>query len=167
YPTGGNLALTPMTSAMKSGHQTVRILVTFYLFLFLLMVPLLAWYEEKLFRKGKETFRALIAWSFIFGFAHLIMGIPLALAPALTVAGFFYGVKYQRRFRGALRKRGITSYSRVGRTWLIDSDCLDPKEVVTAVDCAREDALLHSATYHALFNSLVVGYLLFRALKAI
>lgn len=67
-----------------------------------LVVPLLARQEELMFRYGTETSTGLQALtrSLAFGLIHLIAGIPIAAALALTVPGLVFAGVYRRAFHG-------------------------------------------------------------------
>lgn len=67
-----------------------------------LVVPLLARQEELLFRHGTETSTALqtLTRSLAFGLIHLLAGIPIAAALALTVPGLVFARVYRLAFDG-------------------------------------------------------------------
>lgn len=72
-----------------------------FLLLVLPALPLFALAEERMFRQGAEQ------WAFTrrarkvlaFGLVHLIIGIPIAVALALSVGGVYFMNIYLRRFR--------------------------------------------------------------------
>ncbi|MFQ1003711.1 hypothetical protein [Modestobacter sp. SSW1-42] len=62
-----------------------------------LAVPLLARQEEVWFRRGTENFTVLqtLARSLVFGLVHLLAGIPIGAALALTVSGLLFAGTYR------------------------------------------------------------------------
>lgn len=108
----------------------------------LLLVPWLAYVEERTFREGLEhaglghqVWRALQ-----FGLVHLVMLIPLAAALAIAVAGFAYGRAYRRAYR-----RAQTAPDPGGDEGLAGRTAR-----------LRSAGVLESTTWHAAFNSVVV-----------
>ena len=64
-------------------------------------VPLFAQAEEVAFRRGAEAWSfARRAWRGVqFGLAHALIGIPLAVALALSVGGWYFTWVYRRAYR--------------------------------------------------------------------
>src|SRR3954470_9612529 len=64
-------------------------------------LPLFAEREELIFRRGAEhwSFRRRTTQGVKFGLVHLIMGIPIAVALALSVGGWYFTWAYLRGFR--------------------------------------------------------------------
>lgn len=78
----------------------------------------------------------MIKQSVKFGLIHLYVGIPIAAALVIILPGFFYACKYR-----SVYMKNIS----IGTP---------EKESV-------EQAVLHSTAYHTMFNSLLVGYLVY------
>lgn len=119
-------------------------LVTAFLVGLLLLIPWLAYVEERTFREGlehagpgRQALRALK-----FGLVHMVMLIPLAAALAIGLAGLAYGGIYRRAYRrAAARPAPPPPGSSV---------------VVQPVARWRHAAVLESTTWHVTFNSLIV-----------
>lgn len=78
-------------------------------FLLLVMpaLPLFALAEERMFRRGAEHWSLRRrAWKVVwFGLVHLIIGIPIAVALALSAGGVYFMTVYLRRYRVAHDQR--------------------------------------------------------------
>lgn len=76
------------------------------------ILPYLAHYEEEIFRKNAEnrSTRANLLVSLGFGLMHLLMGIPIAAALALTVGGMVFNHVYLRTFHRTFAKQSGNSY---------------------------------------------------------
>lgn len=94
------------------------------------LMPNLVTWEERLFRRGIERRSALgrVAWAVAFGLFHLVAGLPLFAALALSVLGFYCSQRYMTTFRALEPEKG------------------------TAV--ARRAAVLESTRAHLGFNTL-------------
>jgi hypothetical protein len=79
-----------------------------FLVLLVPALPLFAEREEMVFRLGCETWsRRRRAWNGVkFGLAHLIMGIPIAVALALSVGGWYFTWAYLRGWRRSGGRQG-------------------------------------------------------------
>ncbi|MBL8087631.1 MAG: hypothetical protein JNM85_06115 [Chthonomonas sp.] len=66
-----------------------------------LNIPRLVRREEEIFRRGTTTWAQSVPRSIKFGFAHMIVGVPIFGALALTVVGFFFTWRY---FVGGVRE---------------------------------------------------------------
>lgn len=95
----------------------------------LLMPNLVSW-EERVFRRGIERRSTLgrLLWAGLFGLVHLVAGLPLWAALALTVVGLYCSHVYMRTFRALAPQRGE--------------------------GVARRRAMLESTCAHLGFNSL-------------
>ena len=89
------------------GLLDVVFTLVFLLFLgFLLYIfPKAAHSEEVTYRKGAEhrSFLANLWKALVFGLIHLLMGIPIAAALALTVSGLAFTLVYLRAYNRAWR----------------------------------------------------------------
>lgn len=52
------------------------------------------WYRHKIFTQKKYTIQS----SLVFGFVHMIMGVSLGTALALSVGGFMFHMVFYREF---------------------------------------------------------------------
>lgn len=86
------------------------------LFLTLLLpaLPLLVFREEELFRAGSEdrSFWGRLAWGVRFGAIHALIGIPIGVALALSVGGWYFTVMYLRGYRRGGRLAGLQESAR-------------------------------------------------------
>lgn len=70
-----------------------------FVLLLMLALPWLAQIEEELFREGTGSWLEGFVRSVIFGFVHMLVGIPLGAAIALIIPGMFYTAMY---FKGGV-----------------------------------------------------------------
>jgi hypothetical protein len=64
-------------------------------FLLILGIPFWARVEERLFRKGANTWKQICIRSILFGLVHLLVGIPLLAGLVLIVPGFLFACRYK------------------------------------------------------------------------
>jgi hypothetical protein len=100
----------PVTGSLVTGQALAStrvaagpmVTIAPYLFPVLLLtaMPRLAWYEERLFRRGAERrgTTGLLLGPLAFGLAHLVMGVPVFAALALSVAGAVFQRDYLRAY---------------------------------------------------------------------
>lgn len=74
--------------------------------LFILVLPAWAEMEEKIFRRGADTWGRMVVNSLGFGFVHLIMGIPIFVGLVLSVTGFLFACRYRYVYRQHVKKFG-------------------------------------------------------------
>lgn len=132
---GGNILLSPALESMDSSHGWVKYLVLAFLALFVLVTPFLTKAEEEMFRKGHYEIKDVMKKSVGFGLIHLTVGIPIAAALAIIGAGFFFGWKYRKAFL-RLTQKGMYYWE------------------------AEEEAVLVSTTYHTLYNTFAVAFII-------
>jgi hypothetical protein len=82
-----------------------------------LLIPALALFaerEEVVFRSGAEewTWGQRFAMGLRFGLVHLIMGIPIAVALALAIGGWYFQWAYLRGYREGGREAGVLESTR-------------------------------------------------------
>lgn len=133
FPGGGNVWIAPIIEGSKSQFEIVRLLVPLFFLVFELVIPFLANLEEKAYRQGYTRWGPIAKQSVKFGLVHLLVGVPLAGGLALIISGFFYGFKYKR--------------------------CYDKSLTSLDVQGATEQAVLESTTFHAMYNTIVIGFL--------
>lgn len=94
------------------------------------LMPNLVTWEERVFRRGIERRSAIgrVLWAGAFGLIHLVAGVPLWAALALSVVGLYCSVVYMRTYRNLVGTRGE--------------------------GIARRRAILESTCAHLGFNSL-------------
>lgn len=154
---------------------------------FALAVPLLARQEKVLFRHGTENSTALqtLTRSFVFGLVHLVAGIPIAAALALTVLGLVWAGTYRLALDGPRMPALVAApavnwgeYESISDTqerlaWLgqrltsLDAEVAalqerDRSRAEWEVDWekARERATVVAAAVHSVNNWCVIGLLL-------
>ena len=89
---GGNIITAPFSYPM---------LVPPFVVLLVLVLPRLAESEELMFRRGTLTWRDGALRSLVFGLIHMVVGIPLAVALALSIGGLWFTRQY---FLGGTRR---------------------------------------------------------------
>ena len=95
--------------------------------------------EELQFRRDSQhyTRRGILLFAFIFGLAHMIMGIPLGLALALSLGGLVFSWHYLRAYNRKL-----------DRTFMHEEQAHQYKEM---------QALKSSTLHHAAYNILALS----------
>jgi hypothetical protein len=81
----------------------------------LLALPLLAWWEEDIFRRGTRGWRSALARSTVFGLLHLTAGVALGACVALGAAGLVFTWVYRRALRdpdAAARRAALPAWAR-------------------------------------------------------
>jgi hypothetical protein len=132
----GNIIVAPIFEGTLSEITAVRLLPPIFFSVLFFALPFLAYDEERYFRRGYTAWVPMIKQSIKFGLIHLYVGIPIAAALVIILPGFFYACKYRSAYKKSIL---------VG---------IPEKESV-------EQAVLHSTAYHTMFNSLLVGYLIY------
>ena len=133
-----NPAVAPLHNAMSDHNTngfTILLAVCFYL-LFMLAVPLISQREERWFRKDHIHIGTIILMSFLFGFMHCLIGIPIILGAVLALPGFLFALCYRN------------TYIRVLET------TQNPQQSV-------EEALRASTVIHSLYNGFAVTIIVF------
>lgn len=96
---GGSLLVTPLISTETVSIEVHRSYVgpVFMLVIFgmlIALMPLIAYYEEKIFRSWIRTRRDNAISAMLFGPAHILMGVPIAGWCVLSALGYWYGTRY-------------------------------------------------------------------------
>lgn len=81
--------LFAQTGETGTGWQVLTIVMPLVV---LALIPILAYEEEVAFRRGSEerSRPRRLACQFVFGMAHLTMGVPIAFGLALTISGLYF-----------------------------------------------------------------------------
>jgi hypothetical protein len=79
----------------------VPILIAPFALLLLFVLPRLAESEELLFRRGTKNWSHGMRRSLVFGLVHMIVGVPLGAALALSVGGLWFTHQY---FKGGVQR---------------------------------------------------------------
>jgi hypothetical protein len=77
------------------------ILVFLYAPVAVLALPLLAWWEENIFRRGTRGIGSAVRRSALFGLLHLSAGVSLGACIALGCAGFIFTLVYWHALQDA------------------------------------------------------------------
>ena len=114
-------------------------------------VPPFAVAEERMFRAGSQhhTAAGKLRRALTFGLAHLLMGIPIALALALTMAGLVFTWAYMRAF---------TTVSAVVEVPVVASALSESDVREHLGPVAEKAAVVEAARVHITYNWLLVGF---------
>lgn len=108
------------------GGWTSQLIAVVMLLVLAAAIPVLAYGEEDLFRRGTERRSALgrLRSAGLFGIIHAAMGIPLGVAVALTVAGLWFTNRYSVAYRDAdmsrsapPREAGVVNAAQYHMAW--------------------------------------------------
>lgn len=92
-----------VTGSTERGDDSavLRLLPFAFLALLLPLLPLLAEREEQMFRLGAERWSAAkrVRRAVEFGLIHLVMGVPIGVALALSIGGGYFTWAYLRGYR--------------------------------------------------------------------
>lgn len=155
----GSIATGQTEAAGTSALASIAPLML--MLLLMLGIPLLAHVEEVMFRSGLLAQTALRRGigNVGFGLVHLVMGVPIGVALALSIGGWFFSreaMSAQRALeaKGTDERLGDSSKARL-RTRHGD----DVRRAFTRPSLAEEQALYSSAALHAVYNWLAVTLL--------
>lgn len=95
----------PVPEAVSHFNWATLLILLFWLAL-LLGIPFWARLEERLFRRGANTWRQIGVRSTWFGLAHLLAGIPLIGGIVLILPGFLFACRYKYVRDRHLRQTG-------------------------------------------------------------
>ena len=104
--------------------------------LFMLVVPLIAYVEERIFRHNRLTWPMIALFSVLFGLLHVFNGYSFVKVMAVTAAGFALGVLYR-----------TSVIAQVGEPLV---------EAGGRLEEAKTNALFEVTTYHTLYNLLAI-----------
>lgn len=71
------------------------ILIVLFWCLLMLGIPFWARFEERIFRRGANTWKMMVIRSTQFGFVHLLAGIPILGGVVLIIPGFLFACRYK------------------------------------------------------------------------
>lgn len=72
----------------------IRFVGPIYLALLMFDLPVIAFTEEMIFRQGTASWPEAIVRSLLFGFVHMLVGVPLFAVASLSVAGLWFSYFY-------------------------------------------------------------------------
>ncbi|MGB8859126.1 MAG: hypothetical protein WCC60_07720 [Ilumatobacteraceae bacterium] len=106
------------TSDTTSGTAWEWIVPVAFMCLLLPALPLFAFAEEIMFRRGAQDWstRRRVLKVLQFGLIHAIIGIPIGAALALSIGGAYFMWVYLRSYRGDLGERSATIESTTAHT---------------------------------------------------
>lgn len=128
--------------------------------LVLVNLPRLAFAEEVAFRLANDelSWFARAGKAIMFGLAHMIVGIPLYMAIALSIGGAYFDLVYQFAISKAERtllKKGEVEASNN------DGDDLSPLALIKRADeLPRVQAVLVCSAAHVVYNAMLVTILI-------
>ena len=98
---GGTGNIVTGGTSRTNGTPLEWIVPALFLLLLAPALPLFAETEELMFRKGAESWdlRRRLWMGLKFGLVHLIMGIPIGVALALSLGGWYFQWAYLRAYR--------------------------------------------------------------------
>jgi hypothetical protein len=98
---GGTGNIVTGSTTRTSGTPLEWLIPALFILLLFPALPLFAEREEIVFRQGVEgwTVRQRVWMALKFGLIHLIMGIPIAVALALSIGGWYFQSCYLRGYR--------------------------------------------------------------------
>jgi len=101
--TGGTGNIVTGGTSRAGGTPLEWIIPAVFFLLLVPALPLFAEREELMFRQGTERWdlRHRVWMALKFGLVHLIMGIPIAVALALSVGGWYFQRSYLRGYRAS------------------------------------------------------------------
>jgi hypothetical protein len=129
FGTTANIAVAPILTSATSGNLWLKIPGFMAMCLLLYSMPFFVWVEEIDYRKGHIEWKPICIQSVKFGLIHLIMGIPIAMALALSIPGFVFACKYRKAYLSLER---LTEHER------------------------EEHAVMASTAYHAVYNCVII-----------
>lgn len=127
-----------LISSGHSGLWPIVLIVGVYCLL-IVVLPVLANVEERVFRAGHHRWRGMLIQSFKFGLGHLLVGIPIVVGIVLVVPGFIFACRYRKAYLDAIANQ-------------------------TTEPLAVEAGIRASATEHSLYNFYLVSFVAFGSL---
>lgn len=91
---------TPGNAMVSAATGSLWVFAPFLVLLAVAM-PQLVLAEEEVFRSGTRSWTHAVRRSLVFGLIHLVPGVPIAAALALTIAGLWFTRQY---FRGGVAR---------------------------------------------------------------
>ncbi|MDO8584165.1 MAG: hypothetical protein Q7R83_03235 [bacterium] len=140
---GGNLLVAPVLAMSDSPRFGLRLIPILFLLLLFFAMPTLAFAEEMIFRSKIRSKAGLFRQALLFGPAHLLAGVPVAVGAAIILVGFFLGYK----FMNTKRKRA--------RMWAKRLHL--PKNNKHIVEVAVNEAVYNSTMYHTVLNTIALS----------
>jgi hypothetical protein len=127
---------------------THPLLALVYVPVALLALPLLAWWEEDIFRRGTRGMRSALIRSTLFGLVHLTAGVSLGACFALGCAGYVFTLGYWRALRdprAAERRAALPA-------WV----CARLLPRAGGRRAAEDYAVFRATQAHLLYNAVVI-----------
>ncbi|HVA90008.1 MAG TPA: hypothetical protein VNL71_09200 [Chloroflexota bacterium] len=124
------------------------LLAAIYAPLAILALPLLAWWEEDIFRRGTTGVRSACIRSLLFGLLHVTAGVSLGICLALGCAGYVFTLVYWR----ALRDPHAADHRAALPDWARNRILL----AATGRSAAEQYAVYRATQAHLLYNAIGV-----------
>lgn len=101
-------------TSRTAGSPLAVLVPAVFLALVVPLLPLFAEREEQMFRAGSEyrSLRSRIWWGLKFGLVHTIVGIPVGVALALSIGGWYFTRAYLRGWRRGGRATALAESTR-------------------------------------------------------
>lgn len=129
YSNGGNMFVTPLLLVVSGTKDYLaQATLTLVMVIFIVILPFITHFEEKIFRKGYLGTKEIIRQSIFFGAIHLLVGVPLSIAILLSFVGIFFASKY------------VEGYAKAKKLFSADE--------------AEEAGVMYSTAYHTMYNTL-------------
>ncbi|HIK57383.1 MAG TPA: tetratricopeptide repeat protein [Synechococcales cyanobacterium M55_K2018_004] len=107
----------PVETAASVGLSSATALILLFWALLMFGIPFWARLEERIFRKGANTWRQIAVRSTQFGLVHLLAGIPIVGGLVLILPGFLFACRYKFvRDRHFKRTRDAAAAQEAGLT---------------------------------------------------
>lgn len=163
--TGGRHITTDLTSASLPVFTLQELVaMTAFFALVLFLIPFIAYIEEVVFRYGYINYLQAALMSVFFGTVHMLVGISPASAFAIMIGGFYLANLYIKQYQRIVGRFAMRSDKNIKETIKreenrqIEGD-KDPMDIVD--DVAKQKAAFYTTVHHAVFNSLILLFILF------
>ncbi|MBD2539846.1 tetratricopeptide repeat protein [Coleofasciculus sp. FACHB-SPT36] len=134
-------AVPTNSTTQKLPFDYTKVLMVVFWICLILMVPFWAGLEEKIFRQGANTWKQIIGNSTAFGLVHITVGIPIYAGFLLIIPGFLFACRYKFVHDQSFKKNNNE-------------------------EIAQEAGVQASTADHAIYNAILITFLVFVMLTA-
>lgn len=110
-----------------------------------ILLPHWAFFEEKMFRQGRNKWKQVPLTSLVFGLIHMVVGVPLTAGLALAIPGAIFHAYYIFSYKRFIKN------PRVEKS--IDGMTMEAENIAEAV------ATLKATSLHTIYNSFIISIL--------